>query len=117
MKLVKPANTIDNKACAFAQMALKSLHSVLAKAMKEQLPGGLYIDPAQELREQTKSVIPHNKIPERVFGVLDFFLRYRPNASTISNEAFLMFVFNKTSLMGVLFGPLIMGIAGNFWLF
>ncbi|VDI69835.1 Hypothetical predicted protein [Mytilus galloprovincialis] len=78
-------------------MAFKGLHSVLEKAMKEQLPGGRYFEPTEELREQSKSVIPHNKIPERVFGMLDFFLRYRPNASTISNEAFLMFVFNKTS--------------------
>ncbi|VDI25487.1 Hypothetical predicted protein [Mytilus galloprovincialis] len=96
-KLIKAEDGIDEKACAFAQMAFKGLHSVLEKAMKEQLPGGRYFEPTEELREQSKSVIPHNKIPERVFGMLDFFLRYRPNASTISNEAFLVFVFNKTS--------------------
>jgi E1A/CREB-binding protein len=65
--------------------------------MKEQLPGGRFFEPTEELIDQTKAVIPRNKIPERVFGILDFFLRYRPNASTISSEAFLMFVFNKTS--------------------
>lgn len=96
-KLIKVENTLDEKACAFAQMAFKGLHSLLEKAMKEQLPGGKYHNPSSDLMNASKSVIPHNKIPERVFGILDFFLRYRPNASTISNEAFLMFVFNKTS--------------------
>ena len=38
----------------------------------------------------------HNKLPEFTFGVLDFLLRYRPNASTIVNEAFIMFAMNKT---------------------
>ncbi|CAC5398192.1 unnamed protein product [Mytilus coruscus] len=95
--LIQPVNGIDEKACAFAQMAFKGLHGVVERAMKEQLPGGKFFEPTQELFNQSKSVIPHNKLPERVFGMLDFFLRYRPNASTISNEAFLMFVFNKSS--------------------
>lgn len=95
--LIQPVNGIDEKACAFAQMAFKGLHGVLERAMKEQLPGGKFFEPTQELLNESKSVIPHNKLPERVFGMLDFFLRYRPNASTISNEAFLMFVFNKSS--------------------
>ncbi|CAC5358011.1 unnamed protein product [Mytilus coruscus] len=96
-KLVQANEGIDDKACAFAQLAFRGLHQVLAKAMKEQLPGGAYFSHTEYIRDQTKSVIPHNKIPERVFGILDFFLRYRPNASTICNDAFLMFVFNKTS--------------------
>ena len=65
--------------------------------MKKQLPVGKFFEPTHDLRDQTKSVIPHNKISKRVFGILNCFLRYRPNASTISNEAFLMSVFNKTS--------------------
>lgn len=100
-KLVQPEDNIDVTACAFAQMAFKALANVLRKAMKEQLPGRSYYDVTDDMRHQTKSVIPHNNNPERVFGiqknVLDFFLRYRPNASTVSNEAYLMFVFNKTS--------------------
>ncbi|KAL3867760.1 hypothetical protein ACJMK2_040610, partial [Sinanodonta woodiana] len=97
VKLVQPSDVIDDNACALAQMAFKGLGGVLRKAMKEQLPGGSFFQPTDEIREHTKSVIPHNKVPERVFGILDFFLRYRPNATTISNEAFLMFAFNKTS--------------------
>jgi len=65
--------------------------------MKDQLPGGSFYEPNQDLINEILSVIPHNKLPERAFGMLDFFIRYRPNASTLTNEAFIMFSFNKTS--------------------
>lgn len=46
---------------------------------------------------ETSSVIPHNKLPERAFGILDYLIRIRPNATTLTNEAFILFAFNKTS--------------------
>ena len=36
----------------------------------------------------TLSVIPHNKLQERAFGMLDFMVRHRPNATILTNEAF-----------------------------
>lgn len=90
--LIQPDENIDDIACACAQLIFKGLHKLLQKAMKEQLPGGRFYDASANLQQQTQSVIPHNKIPERVFGILDFFLHYRPNSTTITNEAFLMFV-------------------------
>ncbi|VDI28771.1 Hypothetical predicted protein [Mytilus galloprovincialis] len=65
-KLVQANERIDDKACAFAQLVFKELHQVLVNAMKEQLPGGAYFSPTEDIRVQTKSVIPHNKRPERV---------------------------------------------------
>lgn len=94
--LIQPDENIDGIACACAQLIFQGLHKLLQKAMKEQLPGGRFYDASANLQQQTQSVIPHNKIPERVFGILDFFLHYRPNYTTITNEVFLMFVFNKT---------------------
>ena len=38
----------------------------------------------------------HNKLPEFVFGILDRLVRIRPNASTLANEAFLLYCYNKT---------------------
>lgn len=38
----------------------------------------------------------HNKLPEFTFGQLDQLLRTRPNATTLTNESFLMYSFNKT---------------------
>lgn len=94
--LIQPDENIDGIACACAQLIFQGLHKLLQKAMKEQLPGGRFYDASANLQQQTQSVIPHNKIPERVFGILDFFLHYRPNYTTITNEVFLMFVFDKT---------------------
>lgn len=54
------------KRLVLSQMAFKGLHVVLEKAMKEQLPGGKFFEPIHDLRDQTKYVLPHNKIPERV---------------------------------------------------
>jgi len=38
----------------------------------------------------------HNKLPEFVFGQHDQLLRYRPNATLLTNEAYLMYSHNKT---------------------
>lgn len=65
--------------------------------MKEQLPGGNFYELNPERITETSSVIPHNKLPERAFGMLDYLIRIRLNATTLTNEAFNLFAFNKTS--------------------
>ena len=62
----------------------------------EQLPGGKYFAYTEEIRTQTRSVPTHNKLPEFVFGILDHLVRVRPNATILTNGAFLMFAYNKT---------------------
>ncbi|CAG2254242.1 unnamed protein product [Mytilus edulis] len=42
------------------------------------------------------SALKHNKVPEFFFGQLDFLLKYRPNASALRNEAYLIYSHNKT---------------------
>lgn len=42
------------------------------------------------------SALKHNKVPEFFFGQLDFLLKYRPNASALCNEAYLIYSHNKT---------------------
>ena len=49
------------------------------------------------MKDVTRATPRHNKAPERVFGILDFLVHHRPNASTIVNEAYLMYCYNKTS--------------------
>ena len=41
-------------------------------------------------------MIAYNQLPEFVFGILDRLVRIRPNASTLANEAFLLYSYNKT---------------------
>lgn len=43
------------------------------------------------------STLKHNKVPEFFFGQLDYLMKYRPNAITLSNEACIVFFHNKTS--------------------
>ena len=95
--LVQPDENIDEHAIQFAQLLFCGVHKLVSSAFKEHLPGGKYNNPSDILKEKSKAVIPHNKLSERVFGMLDNFISFRPNASTITNEAFIMFAFNKTS--------------------
>jgi E1A/CREB-binding protein len=95
--LIKPNDKIDVLAVQFAQLLFCGFHKLVSNAFKEHLPGGKYSNPSETLKEKSKAVIPHNKICERVFVMLDNFISFRPNASTITNEAFIMFSFNKTS--------------------
>ena len=48
------------------------------------------------IRKETKSTIAGIKLPEFVFGVLDRLVRVCQNTTILTNEAFLMFSFNKT---------------------
>lgn len=82
---------IDVIAVQVAQNLFTSYYKILNAAMKEHLPGGVFYT----LNSETSSVIPH-KLPERAFGMLDFLIRNRPNATTLTNEAFILFAFNKT---------------------
>ena len=50
----------------------------------------------QEQRKLAISVTLHKKLPERVFGYLDFLIK-RPNSSAAVNEAQVLYTFNKTS--------------------
>ena len=70
--------------------------SLLIKSASDHLPGGKYATVNEELARTTQSVPRHNKFPERVFGLLDALTRYRPVASALCNESYIMFSLNKT---------------------
>ena len=94
-KLVEGAEE-DAVSVQLTQALSLALKRLLERMVPDQLPGGKYFACTEELRKETKSTIAHNKLPEFVFGVLDRLVRVRPNASILTNEAFLMFSFNKT---------------------
>lgn len=96
-ELVKPDVDHDHLAIQLAQMLFCGFHKLISTVLNEHLPGGAYSDPSETLREKSKAVIPHNVMSERVFGMLDRLITSRPNASTITNEAFIMFTCNKAS--------------------
>lgn len=87
---------VDEIAVPLLQNIFQTMSDLLCRMVKYHLPDGIYLNPTEELFEQTKSVMKHNKLPEFIFGQLDQFLRYRPNSSLLTNESFLIYSHNKT---------------------
>lgn len=81
----------DHIAIQLAQLLFCGFHKLVSGALREHLPGGAYNNPSDKLKDQSKSVVPHNKMSERVFGMLDNFIIFRPNA----NETFIMVLLRR----------------------
>ena len=79
------------------KILLSAFSSLISRLVEDQLTGGKYHNPSARLIAETKSVPTTNVISERDFGKLDRFLREKPNASTLSLEAMIMFTNNKTA--------------------
>jgi hypothetical protein len=87
---------------ATAQIMLQFVFTVWAKQLRSMvsshLEGGEYSEITPQVIQDTASVRKHNKFAESVFAVLDRLLRIRPNATTLTQEAYVMFAFNKTAV-------------------
>lgn len=70
--------------------------ALLSRLVQDHLPGGTHYNPSAKLTSETKSVPKTNVVSERDFGKLDHLLREKPNASTLSLEAMILFSSNKT---------------------
>ncbi|KAK3096147.1 hypothetical protein FSP39_023743 [Pinctada imbricata] len=93
--LITPNESIDKIAIPLIQNLFQSI-SDLCRMVSDHLPGGRYWNPTVEVIADTKSVMKHNKLPEFVFGQLDQLLRYRPNATLLTNESFIIYSHNMT---------------------
>ena len=79
-----------------ASFLCRALLHLMLRMLRDHLLEGKYSGMMPQDQPAMQSVIPHNKLPEFVFGQLDFLVRYRPNASALVNESFLMYSMNKT---------------------
>ncbi|KAK3106600.1 hypothetical protein FSP39_023288 [Pinctada imbricata] len=95
-KLLEGHNSLDEIALPLFQHIATAIRGLFLRMIPEHLPGGKFWDPSEELLDETKSVKSHNKMPEFVFGQLDHLISFRPNASLLANESFIMYSFNKT---------------------
>ena len=69
----------------------------LRKAIKDNLPEGIHChDLNNQKVEATLSVRKTNKFAESIFALLDNLNRSRPSATTLTNEACVVFSMNKT---------------------
>ena len=84
-----------------AQELLQTLFSsfsiLLSRLLQDHLPGGELDNPSLQLQEETKSVPKTNTVSERDFAKLDRLLREKPNATTLSLEAMILFTNNQTA--------------------
>ena len=95
-ELIKPS-VYDVDCITLLSIMLPALAKLAQERFKDQLPGGTYADPTEELTKETESVPLHNKMCETVFARADFLLHNKPNISTVAVESYIMFSFNKTS--------------------
>ena len=72
-------------------MLFGSLSVLLYRLVRDHLPGGDLDEPSLQLQEETKSVPKTNTVSERDFAKLDRLLREKPNATTLSLEAMILF--------------------------
>ena len=68
---------------------------VLERQCTDQLPGGKYHNPTNEMKMQSSSVPTSNIISERDFAIFDNLLKAKPNASVTALEALIMWSNNK----------------------
>ena len=64
--------------------------------LDDHLEDGKYSNPSQQLLKETVSVSTTNSIAERNFGMLDRFIREKPNANMITYESIIMNRTKKT---------------------
>ena len=88
---------------ALTQSALEiicgGLLLILERQAKDQLPGGKYWNPDEQLIRQASNVPITNTISEKDFALLDILLRIKPSARIQSLESLIMWV-NKKHLTG-----------------
>ncbi len=77
-------------------LACCSFSILLKRQLKDQLPGGIYYEPSDAVREETANCPKHNIISERDFSHLDRQLKIKATASTVAISGLICFLNNGT---------------------
>ena len=88
--------SIDDTVQQILQMIFTSWIVYMHRAVVDHLPGGEFAAPSESMMASTKSTPKHNKFSESIFGILHHLTTDRPNATILTNEAFIVFSLNKT---------------------
>ena len=90
-------NSNDDITQEILQVLCSAFSALVSRLVSDHLPDGRYDCPSVNLKAETKSVPKTNTISERDFAKLDRLLREKPNATTLSLEAVILFSNNKTA--------------------
>ena len=79
------------------QTLFHAFSALVSRLVDDHLPGGKYDEPTLQLQEQTASVPKTLRLVREILPRLDQLLREKPNASTLSLEAMVLFSNNQTA--------------------
>ncbi|XP_076117011.1 uncharacterized protein LOC143084837 [Mytilus galloprovincialis] len=90
------SNHNDEQCAAFLIQMCSATSKALSQKVKDHLENGQHTQYSIDHSKTFNSVLPHNKLPEFIFGHLDWIIKHRPNASRLANEAHIVYNVNKT---------------------
>ena len=96
-ELMKENEELDVLTEECLQVLCCSCAILLKWQLKDQLPGGKYYQPNDEIMEETTGALKENIISERDFSQLDRLLDKSPTTSTVAVNGIVCFINNKTS--------------------
>ncbi len=91
------ATDLDPLTQEMLQIIFHAFSALLSRLVCDHLPGGVLDEASANLVSETQSVPKPNVVSERDFAKLDRLLREKPNASTLSLEALVLFTNNETA--------------------
>ena len=94
--LILASNILGESTKQCLEIIFGSLCIITRRMLDDHLENGKYYNPSQQIMKETVSVSTTNSIAERNFGMLDRFIREKPNANMITYESIIMNRTNKT---------------------
>ena len=94
-ELMKENEELDDLTEECLQVLCCSCAILLKRQLKDQLPGGKYYKPNNEIMEETAGTLKENIISEHDFAQLDKLLDKSPTTSTVAASGIVCFINNK----------------------
>ena len=92
--LILPSNILDESTKQCLEIISGSLCIITRRMLDDHLEDGKYSNRSQQLMKETVSISATNSIAERNFGMLDRFIKEKPNANMIT---YVSIIINRTN--------------------
>ena len=87
----------DTYTHAALEMVLSAMILILERQAKDQLEGGKFFAPSEQMKASSRNVPTTNTVSERDFAILDVLTRIKPAATSHAYETYIMWLNNKPS--------------------